>query len=110
MTKEKEYISDDDVVIIGGSDWHPKNNSNRPNRWKIVTFILAGIMILVGLFYIGRHIFHTKEFIQTRNAKDIIAALEKPMEGKAGITYMTEEAMGVKLKIYGLKGLKAHFA
>ena len=110
MIKEKEHISDDDVIIIGGSDWDPKKHSERPDRWKLIALILAGIMTLVGLFYIGRHIFHTKEFIQTRNAEDVIAALTQPMEGKAGIAFSTEEAMGVKLKIYRLDGLKAHFA
>ena len=110
MTKEKDYISDDDVIMIGGSEWKPKKRSGGSDRWKFIALILAGIMVLVGLFYIGRHIFHTKEFIQTRNAEDVIAALAHPMKGKAGITPMTEETMGVKLKIYRLDGLKAHFA
>lgn len=110
MTKEKEYISDDDVVVIGGSEWKPEKDPGRPDRWKIIAFILAGILVLIGLFYLGRHIIHTKEFIQTRNAEDVIAALAHPMKGRAGITPMTEETMGVKLKIYRLDGLKAHFA
>ena len=110
MTKEKEYISDDDVVVIGGSEWKPEKDPGRPDRWKIIAFILAGILVLIGLFYLGRHIIHTKEFIQTRNAEDVIAALAHPMKGRAGITPMTEETMGVKLKIYRLNGLKAHFA
>lgn len=110
MTKEKEYISDDDVVVIGGSDWKPKKGSERPNRWKITAFILAGILVVAGLFYIGRHIKHSREFTQSRYAEDIIAALEIPMKGKAGITLLSEETMGVKLKIYRLNGLKAHFA
>ena len=110
MTKEKQYISDDDVIIIGGTDWKPKKNRERHNRWKLIAFILAGIILLISLFYIGRHIFHTKEFIQTRNADDVIAALASPMKGRAGITPMADETMGVKLKIYRLNGLKAHFA
>lgn len=110
MTKEKQYISDDDVVVIGGSEWKPEKDPGRPDRWKIIAFILAGILVLIGLFYLGRHIIHTKEFIQTRNAEDVIAALAHPMKGRAGITPMTEETMGVKLKIYRLNGLKAHFA
>ena len=110
MTKEKEYISDDEVTVIGGSDWKPEKSSEQPNRWKIAAFILTGIMVLVGLYYIGRHIYHTKEFIQTRYAEDVIAALSQPVAGKAGITPMTEEFMNVKLKIYRLDGLRAHFA
>ena len=110
MTKEKEYISDDDVVVIGGSDWKPKRNPGRPDRWKIIAIILAGILVLVGLFFIGRHILHSREFTQSRYAEDVIAALEQPMGGKTGITPLSEETMGVKLKIYRLDGLKAHFA
>ena len=29
MSKEKEYISDDDVVVIGGSDWHPEKKPGK---------------------------------------------------------------------------------
>lgn len=110
MTKEKEYIFEDEVVMIGGSDWKPKTNSKQSNKWKIIALILTSIIALVGLIYIGRHIYHIKEFIQSRYANDVIAALSEPMKGKAGVTPMTEEFMGVKLKIYRLDGLKAHFA
>ena len=110
MTKEKKYISDDEVVMIGGSEWRSSKKTDRPNRWKVIAIILAGIMLLVGMYYIGRHIFHTKEFIQTRNAPEVVAALNQPMKGEAGVAFQREEAMGVKLKIYGLSGLKAHFA
>ena len=110
MTKEKEYISEDDVVIIGGSEWKPERKPQRPNRWKLIAFILAGILVTLGLFYLGRHLLYSKEFIQARNAEDIIAALAQPMKGKAGVTPLCEEAMGVKLRIYRLDGLRAHFA
>ena len=110
MTKEKEYISDDEVVMIGGSDWKPKKNSGQTNRWKVIAFILTGIMVILGLYYIGRHICHTKEFIQSRNAEEVIAALAQPMKGQSGVTPIAEESMGVKMKIYRLNGLKAHFA
>ena len=110
MTKEKEYISDDDVAVIGGSDWKPRKSPGQSNRWKIIALILTGIMALAGLFYMGRHIHHITEFVQTRYADDIITALSQPMNGKAGVTPVVEETMGVKLKIYRLDGLKAHFA
>lgn len=110
MSKEKEYISDDDVVIIGGSDWHPEKKPGSTRRWKVTAFVLAGVMALFAMIYIGRHIYHTKQFIQSRKAEDVIAALQNTMAGKAGVTPLSDEVMGVKLKIYRLNGLKAHFA
>ena len=110
MTKEKEYISDDDVVVIGGSDWKPKKDPSRPNRWKFIAFILAGVMVITGLFYIGRHILHSREFIQSRYADTVIEALAQPVKGKPGIHAFTEDIANVKLKIYRLDNLKAHFA
>lgn len=111
MTREKEFMSDDDVIVIGGSEWKVvEEKPGRPNRWKVVALILAGIMVLVGLFCIGRHIFHIKEFIQTRNAQEVIESLSQPMKGQTGVTFLTDETMGVKLKVYELNGLKAHFA
>ena len=110
MTKEKEYISDDDVVVIGGSDWKPKKDPGRPNRWKIIAFILAGVMVVTGLYYIGRHILHSREFIQSRYADTVIEALEQPVKGQPGIHAFAEDIANVKLKIYRLDNLKAHFA
>ena len=110
MTKEKEYISDDDVVVIGGSDWKPKKDPGRPNRWKLIAFILAGVMVVTGLFYIGRHILHSREFIQSRYADTVIEALAQPVKGQPGTYAFTEDIANVKLKIYRLDNLKAHFA
>lgn len=110
MSKENKYISDDDVVIIGGSDWHPKKKPTSTRRWKIIACALACILVLLVMFYAGRHILHSKEFVQSRTADDVITALARPMNGNAGITPLSEELMGVKLRIYKLDGLKAHFA
>ena len=110
MSKEKEYISDDDVVIIGGSDWHPSKKPCSTKRWKVIAFILAGLLALLVMFYLGRHILHSREFVQSRTANDVITALASPMKGNAGVTPLSDESMGVKLKIYRLDGLKAHFA
>ena len=110
MTKEKEYISDDDVVVIGGSDWQPKKDPGRPNRWKFIAFILAGVMVVTGLYYIGRHILHSREFIQSRYADTVIEALAQPVKGQPGTYAFTEDIANVKLKIYRLDNLKAHFA
>ena len=110
MSKEKKYISDDDVVIIGGSDWHPDKKPGNSRRWKFIAFALAGMLAALVMFYVGRHILHSREFVQSRTADDVITALARPTEGKAGVTRLTDEAMGVKLRIYRLDGLKAHFA
>ena len=110
MNKEKEYISDDEVIVLGGSDWHPEKKPASNKRWKIIACILAGMLALLVMSFAGRHIMHSREFVQSRNAEDIISALAFPMKGNAGITPISDEVMGVKLKIYRLNGLKAHFA
>ena len=60
MRKEKEYISDDDVVVIGGSDWHPEKKPGNTKRWKIIAFVLACMLALLVMFYLGRHILHSR--------------------------------------------------
>ena len=110
MSKEKKYISDDDVIIIGGSDWHPDKKPVNSRRWKFIAFVLAGLLAALVMFFVGRHILHSREFVQSRTADDVITALTLPMKGESGITRLSDEAMGVKLKIYKLDGLKAHFA
>ena len=110
MSKEKTYISDDDVVIIGGSDWHPEKKPGNTRRWKIMAFALACMLALLVMFFVGRHILHSREFVQSRTADEIITALTRPMKGNAGVTALSDESMGVKLRIYQLNGLKAHFA
>lgn len=110
MSKEKKYISDDDVIIIGGSDWHPDKKPVNSRRWKFIAFALAGLLAALVMFFVGRHILHSREFVQSRTADDVITALTLPMKGESGITRLSDEAMGVKLKIYKLDGLKAHFA
>ena len=110
MSKEKKYISDDDVIIIGGSDWPPDKKPVNSRRWKFIAFVLAGLLAALVMFFVGRHILHSREFVQSRTADDVITALTLPMKGESGITRLSDEAMGVKLKIYKLDGLKAHFA
>ena len=50
MSKEKEYISDDDVVIIGGSDWHPEKKPGNNKRSKIIAVVLAGMLARLVMF------------------------------------------------------------
>ena len=110
MSKEKKYISDDDVIIIGGSDWHPDKKPGNTRLWKLIAFALAGMLGLLVMFYVGRHILHSREFVQSRTADEVITALARPMKGTAGVTLLSDEFMGVKLRIYKLNGLQAHFA
>lgn len=108
MNKEKEYISDDEVIFIGGTDWKPKKSSSS-RRWKVTSIALAVILSLTLLILAGKHIFHVKEFVQSRDCSEVIASLSHEMKGKAGIAASDECVMGVGLKIYRLSGLKAHF-
>lgn len=118
--------SDDDVRIIGGSGWNPEKDpygsgtasgdtshhdeKDRKNRWKMLSMILAALMILAAATFLYRHISYSREFPASRPDKEIVSCLQETMPGKAGITMETDESMGVEMKIYRIDGLKAHFA
>ena len=93
MNKEKEYISDDEVIFIGGTDWKPKKSSSS-RRWKVTSIALAVILSLTLLILAGKHIFHVKEFVQSRDCSEVIASLSHEMKGKAGIAASDECVMG----------------
>lgn len=118
--------SDDDVRIIGGAGWNPEKDTygsgtasgdtshhdekDRKNRWKMLSMILAALMILAAAAFLYRHISYSREFPASRHDKEIVSCLQETMPGKAGITMETDESMGVEMKIYRIDGLKAHFA
>lgn len=106
------YISDDEVTILGGSEWKPgrKSGKKKVNRWMILSICLAAALTGVAIFFSIRHLAHITEFVQSRNEAEVIASLNTPMPGMPGVSVTTEEALGVKMKIYKLSGLKAHFA
>ena len=111
---DKEY-KDDDVVIIGGSGWQQhdqkkKKGNDASKIWKIAAISLAAILIMLGGFFLGKHIYYHFQFNRSRPDIEILSQLSKPMPGEAGISMEEQEAMGVKMKIYTLSGLKAHFA
>ena len=106
------YISDDEVTILGGSQWKPGRKSSKKNinKWMIVSICLAVMLAVGAIFFYVRHISHITEFVQSRSESEVIACFDTPMSGKPGVTLTIEEALGVKMKIYQLSGLKAHFA
>ena len=108
---DKEY-RDDDVVVIGGSDWKPgsenKNGSKDSRRWKMAAIFLAAALVMLGGFFLGKHLYYNHQFNRSRPDSEIISQLSEPMKGKAGISLEQQEAMGVRMKIYALSGLKAH--
>ena len=109
---DKEY-RDDDVVVIGGSDWKPgsenKNGSKDSRRWKMAAIFLAAALVMLGGFFLGKHLYYNHQFNRSRPDSEIISQLSKPMKGEAGISLEQQETMGVRMKIYALTGLKAHF-
>ena len=110
MNKEKEYMTDDDVVVIGGSDWHPEEKPRSQKKWKWAAIAFGVILLMVAGFFVTRHLLHSREFVQSRYAVEVIEALAHPMSGEPGVTLIEDEAMGVSLKLYKLDGLKARMA
>ena len=110
--KDKEY-KDDDVVVIGGSGWSPSSGRNpgkNIHRWKLAAILSAVGLFLLGGFFLGKHIYYNNQFNRSRSDSEIMALLAVPMNGSAGVSLQQQEVMGVKIKIYALRGLKAHFA
>lgn len=114
MSEDKDNIlrPDDEVTLIGGSEWNPDQDRlvRKDGKWKIAAISLAAVLITVLGIFAVRHVVHHKEFIQSRSTEEILNSLKTPMRGIPGIKAGTEEAMGVLLRTYELSGLKAHFA
>lgn len=111
--KNNEY-KDDDVIVIGGSDWKPSRendgNGNNSRRWKVAAIFSVSALLALCTFFLCRHIYYSNQFRRSRPDSEVLSMLATEMSGKAGVNMKTEEAMGVKMKIYALNGLKAHFA
>ena len=111
--KDKEY-KDDDVIVIGGSRWKEASEDKGPakdyRKWKIAAIFFAAALMLLGAFFLGKHIYYNHQFNRSRPDSEIITSLSEQMPGKAGVVLEHQEAMGVKMNIYRLSGLKAHFA
>ena len=103
-------MTDDDVVVIGGSDWHPEGKPRSQKKWKWAAIAFGVILLMVAGFFVTRYLLHSREFVQSRYAVEIIEALAQPMGGEPGVSLIEDEVMGVSLKLYKLDGLKAHMA
>ena len=64
-----KYISDDEVTILGGSEWKPgrKSGKKKVNRWMILSICLAGALTGVAIFFSIRHFAHITEFVFLNN-------------------------------------------
>lgn len=104
-------IYDDEIIIIGGSEWeHGKETSSADKKWKIAAIAMCACLVLTAGFFVGKHAFYSRQFPKSRPDKEIVAQLSERMPGKPGVHFSTASAMGVALKIYRLSGLCAHFA
>lgn len=103
-------MTDDDVVVIGGSDWHPEEKPRSQKKWKWAAIAFGVILLMVAGFFVTRHLLHSREFVQSRYAVEVIEALAQPMGGEPGVSLIEDEVMGVSMKIYKLEGLKARMA
>lgn len=103
-------MTDDDVVVIGGSDWHPEEKPRSQKKWKWAAIAFGVILLMVAGFFVTRHLLHSREFVQSRYAVEVIEALAQPMGGEPGVSLIEDEVMGVSMKIYKIEGLKARMA
>lgn len=103
-------MTDDDVVVIGGSDWHPEEKPRSQKKWKWAAIAFGVTLLMVAGFFVTRHLLHSREFVQSRYAVEVIEALAQPMGGEPGVSLIEDEVMGVSMKIYKLEGLKARMA
>lgn len=124
MDMNEKEIYDDDVIIIGGSEWKPGNTGGEDlpeagrgskgngarGRWKAAAIAMGACLVLLSGFLAVKHFYYTSRFPKSRPDKEVIAMLGKRMPGQSGVQFTRGSAMGVELNVYGLSGLQAHFA
>ena len=130
MAIENKY--DDEVTIIGGSEWKPgpdsgrtegtgdrfSNGDNAANekdgatgKWKLAAILSASACVLLAAFLIGKHLYFKAQFPKSRPDREIIEALAcNGGDVKPGVSFWQTVSMGVSLRKYALNGLNAHFA
>lgn len=116
MMKNKG-ISDDDIIILGGSEWNPADEGRGPGkdtagrkRRRAMT-VAGAILAFCILLYTGRLAGFKYQYPKSRPDREIIADLSAaPRDTVSGISFSRAEIMGVSLRIYGISGLEAHFA
>lgn len=131
MTTTDKY--DDEVTIIGGSEWKLESDNDRYGdngtdkqavsaimngnngvsyrKWRSAAIISTSVLLLLVIFFVGKHIYFKSQFPKSRPDKEIITELSGISEiSPAGIGFSETVSMGVTLRKYTLNGLKAHFA
>ena len=136
MACEDKY--DDEVTIIGGSEWKPgpgydgsgdntDGDSGRSQytdrKWKTAAIASVSAFILLAALIAGRHLYFKSQFPKSRPDREIIATLAghsdndsdtglsgTSVTGSSGIEFSETVSMGVTLRKYALDGLEAHFA
>ena len=117
--KNQDEIFDDEVTVIGGSEWNPGTEDpeyvhvgkkSHQERWKTAAIVLGTILVLSAVFLLSRHLLYQKQFLKSRPDREIIARLTEPVSGQPGINMKTDDCLGVRMKIFAIDGLEAHFA
>ena len=110
-------ISDDDIIVLGGSEWKPAGNGAGPGknasgrRSRMVLAVAATVLALCALLCAGRLVSFKYQYPKSRPDREIIARLSlAPQDSVSGVSLDRVEIMGVKLRIYRISGLEAHFA
>ncbi len=120
MTTEEKY--DDEVTIIGGSEWKPESGNDGTDeksaaggtgnvsdgqdrsrksdrKWKIAAIVSATTLILLMVFLIGKHLYFKAQFPKSRPDREIIAALDGlPSDGSGNSQHYPSgtDASGVR--------------
>lgn len=109
----KNEYTDDDVIVIGGSDWDMSGHegkSRTSRKWK-KTLIAVSAAVLTGIaIWLAWTVICQMQFPKSRPDKEIIAMLSGRPAGIPGITHTSEEVMGVTLDIFSIDALHAHIA
>ena len=117
--KNQDEIFDDEVTVIGGSEWNPGTGDpgyvpvgKKPyqERWKTTAIVLGTVLVLSAVFLLSRHLLYQKQFLKSRPDREIIARLTEPVSGRPGISMKVDDCLGVRMKIFAIDGLEAHFA
>ena len=107
----KNINEDDEIRILGGSNWKAGQKPERKRRkpWiYIIVFIIIAMASGIGIYMYFDHRFYGFDCPLSRNQEEVIKSLEKDVTPeKAGITFFEDSCLGVKMKIYKINGLRA---
>lgn len=112
---KKSDNPDDVIYIIGGSGnientLEDKKGKAGAGKWKTVSAVLAAVMLAGIAAFAGKRLYSRFEYPRSRADSEIVSMLHERMQGQPGIGYSEKEVLGVSMKIYAIRGLKAYFA